>query len=160
MKFILGGEGWGGKLIPENVQRIGHVGTRDHNKVNGSARMVLNINRESMADVGFSPPTRVFEAAGASACLITDDWKGVEEFFTPNQEILIAKNAEDIVRHLKSVSVVQAERIGKAMCSRALKDHTYEMRAHELDAILRASYADRHPSNVGEEDIAPMENIA
>src|SRR5215469_11258447 len=63
MRFMLGGEGWGGRLLPPNVRWIGHVGTRDHNRVNSSARMVLNINRDSMAAVGFSPPTRVFEAA-------------------------------------------------------------------------------------------------
>ncbi len=77
-KFALGGEGWGGKRLPANVRWIGHVGTGDHNRVNCSARMVLNINRDSMAGVGFSPPTRVFEAAGAGACLITDRWAGIE----------------------------------------------------------------------------------
>ena len=76
--FALGGEGWGGKPLPPNVRWIGHVGTDDHNAVNCSARMVLNINRESMASVGFSPPTRVFEAAGAGACLITDYWEGID----------------------------------------------------------------------------------
>jgi spore maturation protein CgeB len=160
MKFILGGEGWGGKLMPANVRWIGHVGTGDHNKVNCSARMVLNINRESMAEVGYSPPTRVFEAAGAGACLITDDWKGVEAFFVPNKEILIAKNATDIVNCLHLVSAERAKGIGMQMRTRAMADHTYESRAHEVDAILRSSKADRHPSNIGEEDIAPMENIA
>ena len=160
MKFILGGEGWGSKTMPSNVRWIGHVGTGDHNRVNRSARMVLNINRESMAEVGFSPPTRVFEAAGAGACLITDDWKGIETFFTPDDEILVAKSAEDIVRHLRQVDGNRAGAIGEAMRARALKDHTYELRAHELELILHASRAERHPSNVGEEHIAPMENIA
>jgi len=63
LQFVLGGEGWGGKRLPQNVRWIGHVGTAHHNVINCSARMVLNINRESMAKVGFSPPTRVFEAA-------------------------------------------------------------------------------------------------
>ena len=92
--FVLGGEGWGGKPLPPNVRWIGHVGTGDHNRINCSARMVLNINRESMASVGFSPPTRVFEAAGAGACLITDDWAGIEEFFEPGCEILVARDAQ------------------------------------------------------------------
>ena len=61
--------------------------------INCSARMVLNINRESMAQTGFSPPTRVFEAAGAAACLITDAWTGVEQFFQPDREILVAHSA-------------------------------------------------------------------
>src|SRR5262249_7743795 len=83
MRFLLGGEGWGDKPLPRNVRWIGHVSTANHNRVNCSARMVLNINRDSMAHTGFSPPTRVFEAAGAGACVITDRWPGVEMFFTP-----------------------------------------------------------------------------
>ena len=79
-QFALGGEGWADKPMPGNVRWIGHVATGDHNRVNCSARMVLNINRDSMAGVGFSPPTRVFEAAGAGACLITDQWDGIDHF--------------------------------------------------------------------------------
>ena len=97
MSFILGGEGWAGKAMPANVRWIGHVGTAAHNRVNASARMALNINRESMANVGFSPPTRVFEAAGAGVCLITDKWCGIEQFFEPGREILVARSAEEIV---------------------------------------------------------------
>jgi spore maturation protein CgeB len=160
MKFILGGEGWGSKALPSNVRWIGHVGTGDHNRVNCSARMVLNINRESMADVGFSPPTRVFEAAGAGSCLITDHWKGVETFFVPGEEILVAKNAEEVVEQLRAIDAKHSKEIGTAMRARALRDHTYEMRSHQVDAILSASRAERHPSKVAEEDIAPMENIA
>jgi spore maturation protein CgeB len=160
MKFILGGEGWGSKALPSNVRWIGHVGTGDHNRVNCSARMVLNINRESMADVGFSPPTRVFEAAGAGSCLITDHWKGVETFFVPGEEILVAKNAEEVVAQLRAIDAKHSKEIGTAMRARALRDHTYEMRSHQVDAILSASRAERHPSKVAEEDIAPMENIA
>ena len=135
-KFALGGEGWGGKQLPANVRWIGHVGTGDHNRVNCSARMVLNINRDSMAGVGFSPPTRVFEAAGAGACLITDRWAGIEQFFAPEREILVAGNAEEIVSCLRNTSAAAAKEIGQNMRERALRDHTYALRAKEVDAIL------------------------
>src|SRR5207237_3454583 len=121
MKFVLGGEGWRDSNLPPNVRWIGHVGSRDHNRINCSARMVLNINRESMAKVGFSPPTRVFEAAGAGACLITDAWTGVEEFFTLGSEILVAHSAGDIVRYLREVSPERAAEIGSAIGKRALQ---------------------------------------
>jgi spore maturation protein CgeB len=134
--FILGGEGWAGKPLPSNVRWIGHVSTADHNLLNSSARMVLNINRESMADVGFSPPTRIFEAAGAGACLITDAWEGISEFFAPQREILIATGAEDVVAYLSSISPRQAITIGQAMRSRALADHTYARRAQEVHHVL------------------------
>jgi len=139
MKFVLGGEGWGGKTLPPNVRWIGHVATHQHNVVNCSARMVLNINRDSMANVGFSPPTRVFEAAGAGACMITDRWPGIDHFFTPDDEILIASSAEDIVQHLRQLAPTDCRRIGQAMRVRALRDHTYEGRVKLVDSILCCS---------------------
>lgn len=140
MKFLLGGEGWGGKAMPSNVRWIGHVGTGMHNAVNSSARMVLNINRESMANVGFSPPTRVFEAAGAAACLITDLWDGIDAFFVPDREILIASSAEDVVAHLRNRTPADAKAIGTSMRMRALRDHTYAQRAAEVHEVLTHSF--------------------
>lgn len=139
MEFILGGEGWGGKELPKNVRWIGHVSSNDHNRVNCSARMVLNINRDSMANVGFSPPTRVFEAAGAAACLITDDWNGIDQFFVPGKEILVASSAEEIVGHLREVSASDAAQIGQNMRRRALRDHTYASRALKFHQIMQRS---------------------
>jgi spore maturation protein CgeB len=137
--FLLGGEGWGGKPLPPNVRWIGHVPTGDHNRINCSARIVLNVNRESMASVGFSPPTRVFEAAGAGACLITDYWAGIEEFFTPGCEILVAHDANDITDLLKTVDGKLAKEIGEAMRRRALQEHTYGLRALQVREILHQS---------------------
>ncbi|HWI41466.1 MAG TPA: hypothetical protein VNX25_08265, partial [Verrucomicrobiae bacterium] len=74
-RFVLGGSGWGDKARPENVSYVGHVYTSDHNAFNCTPAAVLNISRESMARYGFSPATRVFEAAGAGACIITDRWR-------------------------------------------------------------------------------------
>lgn len=135
-RFALGGEGWEGKRLPANVRWLGHVGTGDHNRVNCSARLVLNINRDSMAGVGFSPPTRVFEAAGAGACLVTDRWTGIEQFFAPDREILVAGSAEEVVAYLRNTSTARAKAIGEAMRQRALRDHTYALRAREFDAII------------------------
>ncbi len=138
MRFILGGEGWSGKSLPVNVRWIGHVPTADHNRVNSSARVVLNVNRESMASAGFSPPTRIFEAAGAGACVITDAWPGVEKFFTPGSEILVARNAEEVVRLLRGTSPARAAQIGSAMHARAMRKHLYEQRARQVLEILHA----------------------
>jgi spore maturation protein CgeB len=144
LTFILGGEGWGSKEVPENVQWIGHVATSQHNVINSSARMLLNLNRDSMADVGFSPPTRVFEAAGAGGCLITDNWAGIDEFFEPQKEILIASTAEGIVDHLRNRSVEECRAIGTAMKSRALHQHTYELRVKTVDSILKSHKKETH----------------
>jgi spore maturation protein CgeB len=145
-KFALGGEGWEGKRMPANVRWIGHVGTSDHNRVNCSARIVLNINRDSMAGVGFSPPTRIFEAAGAGACLITDRWAGIETFFVPGKEILVAGNAEEIVDLLRNISDAEAQEIGTNMRRRALRDHTYALRAEEFDTIVANALAEQMSS--------------
>ncbi|MBV8207209.1 MAG: glycosyltransferase [Acidobacteria bacterium] len=153
LRFILGGEGWGGKPLPSNVRWTGHIGTRDHNRMNCSARMVLNVNRDSMASVGYSPPTRVFEAAGAAACLITDAWDGIAAFFEPGREILVARGAEDVVAHLRRLDAGQARRIGERMRRRALVQHTYELRGREVDRILAGSAVSALPS-LGAQGIA------
>jgi len=135
-KFVLGGNGWTGKSMPANVNYVGHVYTRDHNAFNCSARAVLNVNRDSMASYGFSPPTRIFEAAGAGACLITDAWEGIETFLTPDREVLVAHDADDVVRHLRGLENTRATDIGQAALLRVLAEHTYEHRTLQLQGLL------------------------
>jgi|SRR5215216_5008205 len=135
-RFVLGGSGWADKPMPLNVNYVGHVYTRDHNAFNCSARAVLNVNRDSMASYGFSPPTRIFEAAGAAACLITDAWEGVETFLTPDREVLVARDADDVVQHLLALDQTRAKEIGKAAQQRVLAEHTYKHRAQQLQRLL------------------------
>lgn len=137
-RFALGGEGWGDKPMPTNVRYLGHIPTGRHNEINASARLVLNIHRESMARNGWSPATRMFEAAGAAACQVTDTFLGLDEFFTPGQEILVAEGAEDVARYVREITDDEARRIGEAARQRALSSHTYHQRAELLDSILRA----------------------
>src|SRR5205823_3847326 len=82
--FLLGGAGWDDRPLPPNVRCLGHVSTARHNALNSTPLAVLNVSRESMAANGWSPATRVFEAAGAAACLISDAWAGLEEFLEPD----------------------------------------------------------------------------
>lgn len=138
-RFLLGGNGWADKSLPCNVRYLGHVYTRDHNSLNSTVRAVLNINRRSMAEYGFSPPTRIFEAAGAAACIITDQWNGIEAFLEPGSEVLVARNGDEVAAHLDSLSPESAQRIGLAAQRRILADHTYAHRASELEAVLGGS---------------------
>ncbi len=142
-RFILGGEGWGDKQLPPNVRWVGHVPTADHNRVNCSASMVLNINRASMAEFGFSPPTRIFEVAGAGTCLLCDDWPGISDCFEPGSEILVVKNAEDVVAALTRYDLTQRKQIGAAFHTRGLLDHTYAQRAAQADYAFRECHARR-----------------
>jgi spore maturation protein CgeB len=135
-RFVLGGSGWADKSMPSNVKPIGHVYTHEHNAFNCTPRAVLNVNRESMARYGFSPPTRVFEAAGAGACLITDEWIGIELFLEPGSEVLVASNGEAVADHLRSLTGAQARAIGSAAYRRILGEHTYAHRVAQLETLL------------------------
>jgi len=147
--FLLGGEGWGGKTLPANVRWIGHVPTSEHNRINCSAGMVININRNSMAACGFSPPTRIFEAAGAGACMLCDDWPGIEEFFEPEREIIVVRNADDVVRALREHSPARRRQIGNAFYAAAMRKHTYAMRAQQAEAAFQQCLASRRSSRPG-----------
>jgi spore maturation protein CgeB len=135
-RFLLGGSGWTLDEARPNVSVLGHVPTQQHNAFNCSAVAVLNVARESMAAVGYSPATRVFEAAGAGACLITDAWRGIEEFLEPESEVLVAEGPDNVVAHLDALSPERARQIGDAARRRVLAQHTYGMRALQVERLL------------------------
>lgn len=141
--FLIGGSGWDSKYFPPNVGKLGHVPTADHNAFNASPLAVLNIARDSMALTGYSPATRVFEAAGAGACIITDAWEGIEMFLEPGREILVARDGMDVVETLSSLTPEKAATIGAAARQKVLARHCYSSRAREVDGLLRGALAER-----------------
>jgi spore maturation protein CgeB len=138
-RFLIGGNGWHDKPMSPNVKDLGHVYTRDHNAFNRTPTAVLNVNRQSMARYGFSPATRVFEAAGAAACLITDHFEGVETFFEPDIEILIAASGDEVAEHVRSLTPTRAREIGRQALHRVLAEHTYGHRIELLEQVLTGS---------------------
>lgn len=134
--FRLGGSGWTDKPMPPNVIYHGHIFTRDHNAFNCSAKAVLNINRHSMASMGASPPTRIFEAAGAGACIISDRWDGIGNFLESGREILLAASGAEVAEWASMLSAADAHAIGAAGRRRVLGEHTYRHRAAEVEALL------------------------
>ncbi|MBB3309612.1 spore maturation protein CgeB [Rhizobium sp. BK196] len=140
-RFLLGGSGWSDKPLPSNVTHLGHVPTGDHNAFNATPKAVLNISRSSMAENGFSPATRIFEAAGAGACLITDHWDGIDLFLKPGDEILVARDGQDVAQLLAGLTRQRAKEIGQQALRRVLEEHTYAHRATTADAIFRAGAA-------------------
>lgn len=143
LRFLLGGAGWHDRACPPNIIRLGHVRTEDHNAFNATPRAVLNVNRASMAEVGYSPPTRLFEAAGAGACLVTDTWDGIGMFLTPGTEVLVARDGADVVDILSGLNAAQAAAIGRAARSRIMGEHTYDRRAAQLHRVLANALAAR-----------------
>jgi spore maturation protein CgeB len=134
--FLLGGSGWDDKPMPPNVRRAGHIYTRDHNAFNSTPLAVLNISRQSMADYGYSPATRIFEAAGAAACIITDHWQGLDEFLAPGQEALAARDGHEVLEHLRSLTPARARAIGESARRRVLREHTYSRRSAQVHGLL------------------------
>ncbi|HEY0111532.1 MAG TPA: glycosyltransferase [Allosphingosinicella sp.] len=135
--FLIGGNGWETKEMPANVRHLGHVYTHQHNAFNCTPLAVLNVARDSMAHIGFSPATRVFEAAGAAACLITDAWEGIELFLTPDEEVLVARDGQDVAEHVRSLTPERARAIGEAALRRTLAENTYAHRGAQVDALWR-----------------------
>ncbi|KLK94477.1 hypothetical protein AA309_03265 [Microvirga vignae] len=146
--FLIGGNGWETKGMPSNVRHIGHVYTRDHNAFNTSPLAVLNVARDSMATTGYSPATRVFEAAGAGACLITDAWVGLELFLREGEEVLVARDGKDVADHVETLTPEHAKAIGDAARRRVMAEHTYARRGAEVDTILREAASQRRERNV------------
>ncbi len=138
-RFLIGGNGWETKAMPANVRHLGHVYTHEHNAFNCTPLAVLNIARDSMANIGFSPATRVFEAAGGAACLITDAWEGIELFLQPDEEVLVARDGQDVAEHLRTLTPERAQAIGQAALQRILAEHTYAHRGAQVDALLRSA---------------------
>ena len=136
-RFLIGGNGWESRRMPGNVRHLGHVGTAEHNAFNCTPLAVLNVARDSMAHIGFSPATRVFEAAGAGACLITDYWEGIELFLKPDEEVLVARDGQDVAEHVRTLTRERARAIGQAALRRVLAGHSYTLRGAQVDAILR-----------------------
>jgi spore maturation protein CgeB len=140
-RFLLGGAGWDDRSLPPNVRLLGHVSTNDHNAFNCTPGAVLNVLRDTMAANGWSPATRVFEAAGAAACLISDAWKGIDEFLEPGREIVVAESADDVAAALDALSPEAARRIGEAARRRVVAEHTYAHRAAQVERVLAGAVA-------------------
>jgi spore maturation protein CgeB len=140
-QFLLGGAGWGDKPKPPNVRYFDHVYTRDHNAFNSTPRAVLNVSRESMARYGYSPATRVFEAAGAAACIITDAWEGLELFLEPGREVLVAHNGQEVAGLTRHLTEERARAVGCAAYRRVLTEHTYAHRAAQVEAAIAGHLA-------------------
>jgi spore maturation protein CgeB len=134
--FVLGGAGWADRVGARNLRYVGHVPPGEHNAFNCSPLAVLNVTRDSMVHNGFSPATRVFEAAGAGACLITDEWEGIDQFLAPCEEVLVCASGHDVVDVMSWLDLDAARAIGARARERILAEHTYAHRARQLEDVL------------------------
>lgn len=127
-----------------NVYFVRHLPPALHPGFFCSSPLTLNVTREAMATMGYCPSGRLFEAAACGTALLSDTWDGLDEFFTPGREILLAETTEDALAALE-LSREELARIGAAARERALAEHTAEQRARQLVDLLAAGPASRDP---------------
>ena len=120
---------------PQNVDFVRHLPPSEHSTFFSSSAMTLNVTRPSMAAMGFCPSGRLFEAASCQTPILSDLWLGIEEFFKPGKEILLAQTTTEVVDSLSIDTSLLAE-IGLAARRRVLSEHTSDHRAQELENIL------------------------
>jgi spore maturation protein CgeB len=129
-----------GTKLPANVRRIDHVPPASHPAFYCSSPLTLNLTRAPMAEMGYCPSGRLFEAAACGVPIISDTWEGLSDFFQPGREILVARRAEDIVFAL-SMPRKDLAAIGRAARERTLAEHTAERRARRLIDLLTSAAA-------------------
>jgi spore maturation protein CgeB len=136
-RFIVAGSQYPSDLQwPPNLVHILHLPFIRHRTFYNQQRFTLNLTREPMVKAGFSPSVRLFEAAACGTAMISDHWAGVENFFEPGKEILLAASASDILDLIGSTSDDQSAQIGKAAMDRFFKEHTPDHRAAQLEAYV------------------------
>jgi spore maturation protein CgeB len=121
-----------------NIAFVRHLPPPEHPAFFSSSRLTLNLTRRAMAAYGYCPSGRLFEAAACGAPLLTDVWEGLDAFYTPGKEILLARSADDTVNALQ-LSNAELQRIAAAARERTLASHTADARAHGLEQALEAA---------------------
>lgn len=136
LRFLLGGAQY-----PEdfpwtpNTFFVRHLEPHQHPEFYSSSRLTLNVTRDAMARMGWCPSGRLFEAAACGTAVLSDWWQGLDEFFTPGREILVANGTAEALEAL-DLSDAALTRIGRQARERALAEHTSDRRADELLEIL------------------------
>jgi spore maturation protein CgeB len=139
-QFVLAGPQYPKSIRwPDNIERITHIEPRDHRAFYNAQRFTLNVTRADMVRAGYSPSVRLFEASACGTPIISDEWPGLDEFFRPGDEILIAKKASDVTEILGTMSAKEARKIGERARQRVLAEHTAAHRAGELESLIASA---------------------
>jgi spore maturation protein CgeB len=121
-----------------NIFFVQHLPPPDHPAFFSSSRLTLNVTRQAMAEMGWCPSGRLFEAAACGTPIMSDGWEGLDAFFTPGSEILVARTTDDAVAAL-DLSDAELQRIAQASRERVLSEHTSDHRAAEFEALIGSS---------------------
>ncbi len=141
-RFAVAGPGYPPEVSwPPNVERFEHLPPGEHRAFYNRQRFTLNVTRADMLRAGYSPSVRLFEAAACGVPVVTDDWPGLEEFFTPGEEILVARSAAEVEAILCDIRETERRGIGRRARERVLAEHTAARRAETLESYLQAALA-------------------
>ncbi len=141
--FVVAGPQYPAELAwPDNVERIEHLPPAAHPGFYQAQRLTLNVTRADMVAAGWSPSVRLFEAAACGTPVVSDWWEGLDAFFRPGTEILVARSADEVLGHLSAMDEEARTAMGAAARARVLAEHTAEHRAEELERHV-ASVAGR-----------------
>jgi spore maturation protein CgeB len=136
MRFLIGGAQYPQDFPwAANVRFTRHLAPALHSAFYCSSRITLNVTRKAMADMGYCPSGRLFEAAACGVPIVTDEWEGLEQFYRPNGQVLLCRSTDDVLQAL-SMSGEELRRIAKSARERTLDQHTAMHRVIELEAIL------------------------
>jgi spore maturation protein CgeB len=145
-RFVIAGAQYPATVVtPANVERITHLAPVEHRAFYNRQRFTLNVTRRDMIEAGYSPSVRLFEAAACGTAIISDDWPGLETVLTPGVEILLARNAGEMLGYLRAMPEEARRAIGARARSRVLESHTSVHRAIELERYV-AEASDSRPS--------------
>jgi spore maturation protein CgeB len=137
MRFVLGGAQYPHQFPwTSNIFFVRHLPPAQHPSFYCSSRMTLNVTRKAMAEMGYCPSGRLFEAAACGAPILSDAWPGFERFYEPGEEILLCRTAGDVLDAL-AMDREQLSRISVRARERTLAQHTAMHRAIELEALLQ-----------------------
>lgn len=136
LAFVLAGPQYPDTPLPANIRHYQHLPPSEHSAFYSSSVLTLNITRAAMVRYGYSPSVRLFEAAGCGACVVSDPWDGLGEMFEEGREILVARDTGEMERILRTLDPAQALEIGSRAREKALKEHSYGVRAAQLMGII------------------------
>ncbi|WP_262027280.1 glycosyltransferase [Microvirga sp. Mcv34] len=138
-RFLIGGAQYPADFPWQpNIHFVQHLPPPEHPAFFSSSRLTLNITRQAMAEMGWCPSGRLFEAAACGAPILSDWWEGLDSFFKPGRDILIAANIDESVAAL-DLTDDELIRISKAGRERTLAEHTSDHRAKELEILLEGT---------------------
>jgi spore maturation protein CgeB len=151
-RFLIGGSMYPGEFPwTSNIHFVRHVPPAEHPAFYSSSRLTLNVTRKAMADCGYCPSGRLFEAAACGTPILSDAWEGLDAFFEPGREILVAHNTDEATAAIE-LSDRELSAIAEAARQRTLEEHTADRRAMDLEQAIESSGSD--PRKDGELMIA------